>query len=140
MTEVLAGWITGYAFSLVFTGFAAVMIIDARSRIPYLAKAIAPNISAAMLAVPVSIIAFLAWTLVGMLLGALYAGAEDRLPEAGLGSPNWAFTLGILLAGAAFLALVYYGWRRLQRPVVTLTGVFVALFGWAMPHLANAAG
>ncbi len=138
MAEVLAGWIVGYAFSLVFTAFAAVMLVDARSRVPFLAKAIAPNLSAVMLAVPVSIGAFLAWTLVGMVLGLLYRGALVYLPGGGLGSPNWPYTLGVLLAGAAVLAVVAYAWRRVNWPVLTITATFVALFGWTMPYLAQA--
>jgi len=127
----------GYAYSLVFTAFAAVMLIGARSRVPYLAKAIAPNINAVMLAVPVSILAFLGWTLVGLILGLLYRGAADNLQGGGLGSPNWPFTLGVLLAGFAFLAVVFYAWRRVSWQALTLTATFVGLFGWAMPYLAK---
>ena len=138
MTEVLAGWIVGYAFSLIFTAFAAVMLIDARSSVPFLARAIAPNLNAVMLAVPVSLGAFLGWTLVGMLLGLLYRAALDHLPGAGLGSPSWPYTLGVLLTGAAFLTVVAYAWRRLRWQVLAMTAAFVALFGWAMPYLAKA--
>jgi hypothetical protein len=65
VAEVFSGFVVGYAFSLLFAGVAAVMLIEARGRVPYLAKAIAPNIGAVQLAVPISILAFLAWTLVG---------------------------------------------------------------------------
>ena len=101
MAAVFAGFVTGYAFSLLFTAFASLMLVSARSRVPYLAKAIAPNINAVMLAVPVSLIAFLGWTLAGLLLGLLYKGATDNLAGGGLGSPNWPFTLGVLLAAGA---------------------------------------
>ena len=138
VAAVLAGFVMGYAFSLLFTAFASVMLVSARSRVPYLAKAIAPNISAVMLAVPVSMVAFLGWTLVGLVLGLLYRGASDNLPGGGLGSPNWPFTLGVLLAGLAFLAVVAYAWRRLPWQVLFLTATFVGLFGWAMPYLAQA--
>ena len=137
MAAVFAGFVAGYAFSLLFTGFASVMLVSARSRVPYLAKAIAPNINAVMLAVPVSIIAFLGWTLVGLVLGLLYRGAADNLAGGGLGSPNWPFTLGVMLAGLAFLAVVVYVWRRLPWQVLVLTAAFVGLFGWAMPYLAK---
>lgn len=140
MIDVLAGWVVGYAFALIFTGLASVMLIDARSRVPFLARAIAPNINAVMLAVPISIVAFLWWTLVGLAMGALYSAARKGIPGGGLGSPNWPYTLGVLLAGAAFLALVCYGWRRLRWEVVALVIAFVALFGWGMPHLAEAGG
>ena len=58
MAEAFAGFVVGYAFSLLFTGVAAVMVIDARSRVPFLSRAIAPNISAVQLAVPISLMAF----------------------------------------------------------------------------------
>ena len=139
MAEVFSGFVAGYAMSLVFTGFAAVMVVAARSRVPFLARAIASNINAVMLAVPISLFAFLIWTIVGIVLGFLYRVAEQNLPSAGLGSPNWAFTLGILLLGLLFLAVILYAWQRLPRPVVAMVALFVGLFGWGMPHMAERA-
>ncbi len=138
MAAVFAGFVIGYGFSLLFTAFASVVLVSARSRVPYLTKAIAPNINAVMLAVPVSIVAFLGWTLLGLILGLLYRGAADNLEGGGLGSPNWPFTLGVLLAGIAFLAIVVYAWRRLPWQLLFLTAAFAGLFGWAMPYLAEA--
>ena len=138
MAEVFSGFILGYAMSLIFTGFAAIMVVDARSRLPALARAIAPNINAVMLAVPISIIAFLAWTMVGVILGLLYRGALDHLPGAGLGSPNWPYTLGVLLFALACLAVVRYAWQRLPWQVVFQVAIFAGLFGWALPYMAKA--
>src|SRR3972149_4880291 len=107
--EALAGFVVGYAFSLLFTGVTAMMVIDARSRVPFLSRAIAPNISAVQLAVPISLMAFVGWTLPG----------------------------GVLWATAAFLAPVYYGWRRLSWPVLLTAASFAGMFGWGMPHLAE---
>jgi hypothetical protein len=139
MAEVFSGFVLGYAMSLVFTAIAAVMVVDARSRIPYLAKAIAPNINAVMLAVPISLLAFLIWTMVGMILGLLYRGALDHLPGEGLGSPNWPFTLGVLLFTLASLAVILYAWQRLRWQVLVMATLFAGLFGWAMPYMAKAA-
>jgi hypothetical protein len=139
VAEVFAGFLTGYAYSLLFTAIVAVTIINARSRVPYLAQAIAPNISPVMLAVPISILGFLTWTMFGMILGLAYGVSLDRLGGGGLGSPNWTFSLAVLLAGSAFLSLVLYAWRRLPWQALVLAGAFVALFGWAMPYLAKAA-
>ena len=136
MAEVFAGFVVGYAFSLLFSAVAAVMVIEARSRELYLSRAIASNISALQLAVPISLLAFLAWTLVGMLLGALYRAARINLEGGGLGSPNWPFTLGVLVVTIAFLATVLYAWRRLGWRVVLTAAAFAAMFGWGMPHLA----
>ena len=137
MAELFSGFVVGYAFSLLFTAVAAIMVIEARSNVPYLSKAIAPNINAVQLAVPISILAFLVWTLVGLLLGALYRGARLNLAGGGLGSPNWPFTLAVLLATVAFLAIVYYAWRRLRWPVALTASAFAGMFGWGMPHLAE---
>ena len=137
MAEAFAGFVVGYAFSLLFTGVAAMMVIDARSQVPFLSRAIAPNISAVQLAVPISLMAFVAWTLVGLLLGLAYRGARLNLAGGGLGSPNWPFTLGVLVVTVAFLAVVCYAWRRLRWPVLLAAAAFAGMFGWGMPHLAE---
>jgi len=137
VAEVFSGFVVGYAFSLLFTGVAAVMLIEARGRVPYLAKAIAPNIGAVQLAVPISILAFLAWTLVGLLLGLAYRAARLNLAGGGLGSPNWPFTLAIVMATVVFLAIVLYAWRRVPWRVLLMALAFAGMFGWGMPHLAE---
>ncbi len=137
MAEAFAGFVVGYAFSLLFTGVAAMMVIHARSDVPFLSRAIAPNISAVQLAVPISLMAFVAWILVGLLLGLAYRGARLNLAGGGLGSPNWPFTLGVLVVTVAFLAVVYYAWRRLRWPVLLTAAAFAGMFGWGMPHLAE---
>ena len=58
----------------------------------------------------------------GLLLGLAYRAARLNLAGGGLGSPNWGFTLGVLVATAAFLAVVYYAWRRLHWPVLLVGG------------------
>ena len=138
MAEVFAGFVCGYAVALLFTPLVALMVIDARSRMPYLAKAIAPNISAVALTVPISLFAFLIWTAIGMVLGLLYRGAEQNVPDGGLGSPNLLYTALVLSFGASALMLIALGLRRLPWPVLVIGVAFVGGFGWAMPYLARA--
>ena len=138
MAEVFAGFVCGYAVALLFTPLVALMIIDARSRVPYLAKAIAPNISAVALTVPISLFAFLVWTAIGMVLGLLYRGAEQNIPQGGLGSPNLLYTALVVSFGTSALILIALGLRRLPWPVLVIGVAFVGGFGWAMPYLARA--
>ena len=138
MAEVFAGFVCGYAVALVFTPLVALMIVDARSRIPYLAKAIAPNISAVALTVPISLVGFLIWTAIGMVLGLLYRGAEQNVPEGGLGSPNVLYTALVLSFGVSALMLIALALRRLPWQVAVMGVAFVGGFGWAMPYLARA--
>ena len=139
MPEVFAGFVIGYAMSLIFSVFAAVVVVGARSRIPYLAKAIAPNISAVALAVPISLLAFFLWTALGMLFGLLYRLTLEKASGGGLGSPNLVYTVLVLIFAAYSLAMVLFIWRRLPWPVLTIGLAFIALFGWALPLLAEAA-
>jgi hypothetical protein len=138
MAEVFAGFVCGYAIALLFTPLVAFAIINARSRVPFLAKAIAPNISAVALTVPISLLAFLIWTAIGMVLGLLYRGAEQNIPQGGLGSPNLLYTALVLSFGASALMIIALGARRLPWQVLVIGVAFVGGFGWAMPYLARA--
>jgi hypothetical protein len=139
MEEVFAGFVTGYGMALIFTGLVALMLVEARSRIPFLAKAIAPNISAVALTVPISLIAFLLWTAIGMLLGLLYRYTLEEAPGGGLGSPNILYTVLIISFGGLTLTVLVAAFRRLPWQVAAMGLSFIALFGWVLPRLAQAA-
>ncbi len=139
MEEVFAGFVSGYIMALIFTGLAALMLVEARSRLPYLAKAIAANISAVALTVPISLIAFLLWTAIGMFLGLLYRYTLEEAPGGGLGSPNLLYTVLIISFGGLTLTAVVAAFRRLPWQVAAMGLSFIALFGWVLPRLAQAA-
>ena len=139
MEEVFAGFVSGYIMAFIFTGLAAVMIVQARDRLPYLAKAIAPNISAVALAVPISLIAFLLWTAIGMFLGLLYRYTIEEAPGGGLGSPNLLYTLLIISFAGLTLTAIVAAFRRLPWQVATMGLSFIIVFGWVLPRLAEAA-
>jgi len=139
MEEVFAGFVTGYIMALIFTGLAALMLVEARSRLPYLAKAIAANISAVALTVPISLIAFLLWTAIGMFLGLLYRYTLEEAPGGGLGSPNLLYTVLIISFGGLTLTAVVAAFRRLPWQMAAMGLSFIALFGWVLPRLAQAA-
>jgi len=138
MAEVFAGFVCGYAIALLFTPLVALTIISARSRVPFLAKAIAPNISAVALTVPISLFAFLIWTAIGMVLGLLYRGAEQNIPQGGQGSPNVLYTALVFSFGTSALMIIALGLRRLPWQVLVMGVAFVGGFGWVMPYLARA--
>jgi len=139
MEEVFAGFVTGYGMALIFTGLVALMLVEARSRIPFLAKAIAPNISAVALTVPISLFAFLLWTAIGMFLGLLYRYTLEEAPGGGLGSPNLLYTVLIISFGGLTLTALVAAFRRLPWQVAAMGLSFIALFGWVLPRLAQAA-
>jgi len=139
MEEVFAGFVSGYIMALIFSGLVALMIVQARSRLPYLAKAIAPNISAVALTVPISLIAFLLWTAIGMLVGLLYRYTLEEAPGGGLGSPNLLYTVLVISFAGLSLTAIVTAFRRLPWQVAVMGLSFIALFGWVLPRLAQAA-
>jgi len=139
MEEVFAGFVSGYIMALIFSGLVALLIVGARSRLPYLAKAIAPNISAVALTVPISLIAFLLWTAIGMLVGLLYRYTLEEAPGGGLGSPNLLYTVLVISFAGLSLTAIVTAFRRLPWQVAVMGLSFIALFGWVLPRLAQAA-
>ena len=86
--------------------------------------------------VGIIVLAYPVWILAGVVLGLLYMASESMAPGAGLGSPNLAYTVAVLISaasGAVPLAIV------LRRVVLWMGGlmvVFIGVFGWFLPHLA----
>ncbi len=139
MGEIFAGFTAGYLMAIVFTWLGAVMLTHARAHSTFLSQGVAGNLSWVALAVPISMLAFIVWTAVGMVLGLLYWGAETEFPDSGLGSPNRLFTLVIVLFSTMNLIMVQIPLRRLYWPIIVLAFAFLVSFGWVMPHIAEAA-
>ena len=73
----------------------------------------------------------------GLALGAAFYGIRDDFGF-GLGSPNWLYTLAILIAAvlatATMAAFLPSRWRRM----VLLGAIVAGAYGWMLPHLASA--
>lgn len=75
-------------------------------------------------------------TAVGLLLGMLLGGLDERRPDDGFGSPNAAFTL-ILIAITAVVVIPLIALPALRRAAIVAAVVFALAFGWGMPWLAR---
>ena len=137
MSEVFAGFICGYVLALVSAPLAAILLVRARPRAPVVARAVPEQTSVVALTVVLFWFTFLLWTALGMILGLILMGFEDRAPEGGLGSPSLAFTLMIVLVSAAACIPVAVLPRPARRYVLASALVFVGVFGWLMPYLAQ---
>jgi hypothetical protein len=137
MSEVLAGFICGYVLALVSAPLVAVLIMRLRARVPRLALAVPEQVPVVALTVVLFWFTFLLWTGLGIVLGLILMGLEDRAPESGLGSPSFAFTLIIVLASAAAFTPPAVVLRSGRRYVVVAALVFLGVFGWLMPYLAQ---
>jgi hypothetical protein len=76
-----------------------------------------------------------ALTLLGLILGLVLLAMKDA--DGGLGSLNWPFTLfvaALTLAGVAPVFAIFWPFRV---AIAAYTVLFVAVFGWLMPYLAE---
>lgn len=137
MSEVLAGFVCGYTLALVSTPLLALAMIRMRSQVPVLALAVPERVPLAALTVVLFWFTFLLWTLVGLVFGLILSGFEDRVPRGGLGSPNLAFTLLVVFWSAVAFAPVAVLLRTARRYVAAAAVVFLGVFGWLMPYLAE---
>lgn len=80
----------------------------------------------------------LAWTLLGLVLGAAYLRATSVAPGAGLGSPNVRFTLAVASVILVALVLAAFVRRRVTWPMWWTAATALAAFGWLLPVLAGA--
>jgi hypothetical protein len=137
LSEVFAGFVCGYALALVSAPLVAILIVRVRPRVPRLALAVPEQVPVVALTVVLFWFTFLLWTGLGIVLGLILMGMEDRAPEGGLGSPSLAFTLIIVFASAvAFIPAVVL-LRSGRRYVIASAVVFLGVFGWLMPYLAE---
>lgn len=137
MSEVLAGFVCGYILALVSAPLVAVAMLRLRSQVPVLARAVPEQVPVVALAVVLFWFTFLLWTAVGFVFGLILSGFEDRVPEGGLGSPSLAFTLLVVFWSVVAFAPVAVLLRAGRRYVAAAAVVFVGVFGWLMPYLAE---
>ncbi len=134
LRALLAGLLSGAVVAFATTAIALVAIArDAR----WIAIASSVRVPLPLAGVVVVNGMLLAWTAAGLVLGALYLGAESSRPAGGLGSTNVLFSS--LVAGAVLLALAAaaYVRGRLTWPMWSTALVAAASLGWLLPNLAR---
>lgn len=132
---VFAGFAAGYVMGLASLAVAALYLIRLRQH-PWVKRAFPPETSPLLLLVPLSVLFFLTWTLLGLLLGALFHLLESSAPADGLASPNRAYTGILILLTAAALVPLLPLLRGYRLPLLAVAAAFVAIFGYGLPYLA----
>ena len=90
-----------------------------------------------LLVVPIFPLVALLWTIAGLVLASIYELGDLGAKPDGLGSPSWPFTL--IVAALAILPLpplVVFA-RRYWWLWCGMSALFLGLFGWVMPLLAE---
>lgn len=136
MSEALAGFVCGYGLALAVTPIAAIALVRARLTSPLLQQVVPEGTSLIAVSIILHSFAFLVLTALGLLLGILLGGLENRSPAGGLGSPSGAFTAFILAATAVAVGPLAIFVPRLRLPLLSSGIVIAGVFGWLMPYLA----
>jgi hypothetical protein len=137
VAEVFAGFVIGYALSLVVAPLAAWAVVSSNDRSGVAQRLAPPGTNFVALSVVLHFAAMLMLTAIGLVLGMALGGIEDRRPAGGLGSPNVAYTL-IVVALTAVLVIPAIAVPAVRRLAIAGAAIFLVLFGWAMPWLAMA--
>ena len=136
MPEVFAGFIIGFALSLAVAPLGAILLIRSNDRTGLAQRLAPPGTNIIALSVVLHFAAMIVLTMIGLLLGMLLAALNGRRPDNGLGSPNAAYTL-IVVALTAVLVIPALAVPTVRRYCVAGALLFVVLFAWVMPWLAE---
>jgi hypothetical protein len=135
VAEVFAGFIIGFALSLAAAPLGAIALVRSNDRTGLAQRVAPPGTNIIALSVVVHFAALLVLTMIGLLLGLLLAGLNDRRSDNGLGSPNVAYTL-IVVALTAVIVTPTLVVPALRRWCIMGAVASVVAFGWVMPWLA----
>jgi hypothetical protein len=136
VAEVFAGFVIGFALSLAAAPVAAIALVRSNDRTGLAQRIAPPGTNVIALSVVLHFAAMIVLTMIGLLLGMLLAALNGRRPDNGFGSPNLAYTL-IVVALTAVLVIPTLVVPAVRRYGVAGALIFVVLFGWAMPWLAE---
>jgi hypothetical protein len=135
VAQVFAGFVAGYGLALLTTPMLAYLLFRVRAGSELLLR-IFPT-EAPMVAVAMLIHGALTFTLtaLGIVLGLVLLAMKDA--DGALGSENWPFTLFVAAMTLAGVAPLFALLRPLRRGIAAYSLLFVAIFGWLMPYLAD---
>ena len=136
MESLLAGLIAGAAMGMVATAFVATIAVQSAALTANL-RGRFPQQSLPLLAVAATLGLQAGWAAIGLVLGAIYWAIRDDA-QSGAGSPAWGFTLTIALLAALIVTFALAARLPAGRRLAVLMLVFVGLFGWLLPNLAEA--
>ncbi len=137
MAEIMAGFVCGFALSIIATPIAAIAIVRSRVTSPLMRQIVPEGTSVIAFSIVINLFVVLTFTAVGLLFGLLLAGMESSNPAGGFGSPNRVFTAFILIATTIAVLPLSVVSARLRVPLLASGLVFIAAFGWIMPYLAS---
>ena len=135
--DVLSGVIAGLSMGTVFLGVAIFTLYSNPDTYNRLSARLPQGISPTMVMLSLVIALPPLWGILGAFAGLAYNLVGSSFPHAGLGSPNFVFTLAILLLAALATLVLFVIRRKMIRMGLIMATAFAGIFGWILPLLAN---
>jgi LPXTG-motif cell wall-anchored protein len=137
LMDILAGVVCGLAMGTIFLGVGIYILMSNRDMYDRLGKFLPQGITPAVVMLGLVISVPPVWVLLGAIAGLAYRLVNESLPEAGLGSSNFVFTVAVLCLAALSILILFLARKRLVRLGLFINISFVGLFGWLLPLLAD---
>ena len=137
MTYLIAGVTSGLLVASVFVTAGSIMLFALAKNPSPLSRSLMDKVSPMVLMISLTVLAFLAWTVLGAAIGLVYRASTTEIPGSGMGSPNLTYTLAIVAVGVVGAAPIALLLRRVVVGVAVLTLTFVGVFGWLLPFFAT---
>ena len=137
MTYLIAGATSGLLVASVFVTAGSIMLFALAKNPSPLSRSLMDKVSPMVLMISLTVLAFLAWTVLGAAIGLVYRASTTGIPGSGMGSPNLTYTLAIVAVGVVGAAPIALLLRRVVVGVAVLTLTFVGVFGWLLPFFAT---
>ena len=135
--DILAGVVCGLAMGTIFLGVAIYVLMSNRDIYDRLSRSLPQGITPTVVMLGLVISVPPGWVFLGAIAGLAYRLVDESLPDAGLGSSNFVFTVAVLCLSALSILIVFLTRKRLVRLGLFINISFAGLFGWLLPLLAN---
>ncbi len=135
--DILAGVVCGLAMGTIFLGVGIYVLVSNRDIYDRLSRSLPQGITPTVVMLGLVISVPPAWVFLGAIAGLAYRLVDESLPDAGLGSSNFVFTVAVLCLSALSILIVFLTRKRLVRLGLFINISFTGLFGWLLPLLAN---
>ncbi len=137
MSYALSGAVSGLAMASVFVTVGSLMLFFLVKDPPPTLRTFVDRARPMTLTMGLVILAYPLWSILGAAMGLLYRASSSQDPAAGLGSPNLAFSMSIVVVAVVVALPLALLVRRVAVGVAALTFTFAGIFGWLLPRLAG---
>ena len=135
MNAMIAGAAGGMLVASVFVSAGTLMLFSlVKDPPPHLASTV-KGLSGPLV-FGIVVLAYPTWAMIGAVMGLAYLGVDEVNPGSGMGSPNLAFTLVVVVTALALAVPPLLLLRRMVAGVLAIALSFAGAFGWFLPHFA----